>query len=218
VIRVYVVVEGQTEGSFVSDVLAEIFWPHQVYLNPILLGGHTSYARVSRDVLKLLKQDPAAYCSTMLDFYGLGKGFPGTPLPPNLTNIGKVRRIEDAFKEDICNRIRDFRPDFRFLPYVQLHEYEGLLFSDPPAFATAIRQPHLSQPFQVIRGQFPTPEDINDDANTAPSKRVLQAYPAYSKVIDGTLAARAVGIPAMRRECPHFRSWLERLETLELPA
>jgi uncharacterized protein DUF4276 len=216
VIRVYVVVEGQTEGSFVSDVLAEIFWPHQVYLNPILLAGHTSYARVSRDVLKLLKQDPTAYCSTMLDFYGLGEGFPGTPLPPNLPNIDKVRRIEDAFKENICNLIPDFRPDIRFLPYLQLHEYEGLLFSDSRAFATSIRQPHLAELFQGIRDGFPTPEDINDDANNAPSKRVLQAYPAYSKVIDGTLAARAVGIPAMRRECPHFRGWLERLETLKL--
>ena len=210
-IPVYVVVEGQTEGSFVSDVLAKVFWPNQIHLIPILLGGHTSYARVIKDVLKALKQYPGAYCSTMLDFYGLGKGFPGMPLPPNLPNIEKVRRIEAAFKEDICRRIPDFRPDIRFLPYLQLHEYEGLLFSDPPAFASAIRQPQLAQPFQAIRDRFPTPEDINDDATTAPSKRVLQAYPAYSKVIDGTLAARAVGIETMRRECPHFREWLERL-------
>ena len=216
-IRVYVVVEGQTEGSFVGDLLAEAFWPRQVYLTPILLGGHTSYARVTRDVLKLLKQDQTAYCSTMLDFYGLGRGFPDTPLPPNLPNIEKVRRIEAAFKEDICNLIPDFRPDIRFLPYLQLHEYEGLLFSDSSAFATAIRQPHLAESFQALRDTFPTPEDINDDANTAPSKRILRAYPAYSKVIDGTLAARAVGIPAMRQECPHFRNWLERIEALEEP-
>jgi hypothetical protein len=218
VIRVYVVVEGQTEEAFVTNLLAEVLWPRQVYLTPIVLRGRTSYSRVKRDALRILKQDRAAFCSTLLDFYGLGQGFPGMPLPPNLPNIEKARRIETAVKDDICHDIPDFRPDVRFVPYLQLHEYEGLLFSDPHAFATAIRQPHLSQPFQVIRGQFPTPEEINDDANTAPSKRVLQAYPAYSKVIDGTLAARAVGIPAMRRECPHFRSWLERLETLELPA
>jgi hypothetical protein len=151
----------------------------------------------------------------MLDFYGLGPGFPGTPLSPNLPNIEKVRRVEAAVKHDICEAIPDFRPDLRFVPYLQLHEYEGLLFSDPPAFAAALRQPHFARQFQAIRDSFPTPEDINDDANTAPSKRVLQAYPAYNKVIDGTLAARAIGIEAMRRECPHFRSWLERLETLE---
>jgi hypothetical protein len=215
VIRVYVVVEGQTEESFVNNLLGQVFWPHQVFLIPILLGGHTTYARVTRDVLKLLKQDPAAYCSTMLDFYGLGKGFPGTPLPQNLPNIDKVRRIEDAFKEDICNRLPDFRPDMRFLPYLQLHEYEALLFSDSPAFATAIRQPHLARVFQALRDEFETPEDINNHPNTAPSKRVLEAYPAYEKIIDGTLAASAVGVETMRRECPHFREWLERLEALE---
>jgi hypothetical protein len=121
VIRVNVVVEGQTEGSFVSDVLAEAFWPRQLCLTPILLAGHTSYARVTRDVIKTLKQDSAAYCSTMLDFYRLGKGFPGTPPPQNCPNIEKVRRIEIAFKEDICNRIPAFRPDIRFIPYLQLH-------------------------------------------------------------------------------------------------
>ena len=216
-IRVYVVVEGQTEASFVTNLLAEVFWSHQIYLTPIMLRGHTSYARVKKDVITQLKQDPAAFCSTMLDFYGLGPGFPGMPLPHHLPNIEKVVRIEEAFKEDICNIIPEFRPDIRFLPYLQLHEYEGLLFSDPTAFAAALRQTPLVQRFQVIREKFPTPEDINDDPNAAPSKRVLQAYPAYSKVIDGTLAARAVGISAMRRECPHFRSWLELLEALEQP-
>ena len=65
-----------------------------------------------------------------------------------------------------------------------------------------------------MRDRFATPEDINDSAMTAPSKRVLQAYPDYSKVLHGTLAAQAVGIETMRRECPHFRDWLERLEAL----
>ena len=219
-IRVCVIVEGQAEESFIGDLLAEQFWDRELYLTPRILGipghkgGRTNYARAKKDVLTQLKQDRTAYCSTMFDFYGLGDGFPGTPVPPGLSNMEKVTRIEDGFKEDICNLIPDCRPDIRFLPYVQLHEYEALLFSDPPAFATALRQPHLAQRFQAIRGQFRTPEDINDDVNTAPSKRVLQAYPAYKKVIEGTLAARAVGIEAMRRECPHFRSWLERLERL----
>jgi len=214
VIRVYVVVEGQTEESFVTNLLAEVLWPRQVYLTPIVLGGRTSYSRVKRDAIRILKQDRTAFCSTMLDLYGLGPGFPGMPLPLHTPNLEKVRRVEAAVKDDICHAVPHSRPDVRFLPYLQLHEYEGLLFSDAPAFAAAIRQPHLTRPFQTIRASFQTPEDINDDANTAPSKRVLQAYPSYSKVIDGTLAARAVGIETMRRECPHFHEWLERLEAL----
>ncbi len=161
-----------------------------------------------------LKQDRGAYCSTMFDFYGLGQGFPGLPLPADLQSLGRVVRIEQAIKADVVAQIPQYRPDVRFIPYLQLHEYEGLLFSDPVAFAAGIQQPHLSRQFEQIRRDFPTPEDINDDPNTAPSKRVIAAYPAYGKVIDGTLAAQSVGIARMRQECPHFRAWIESLEAL----
>lgn len=150
----------------------------------------------------------------MLDFYGLGAGFPGTPVPLNLPNIGKAIHIEQAIKADICALIPEFRPDLRFLPYIQLHEYEGLLFSDPPTFAAGINQARLSQIFQAVRDRFPTPEDINDDPLTAPSKRVLDAYPQYRKVLHGTIAAQAIGIETMRRACPHFRDRLDGLEAM----
>ena len=165
-------------------------------------------------MLKQLKQDRSAYCSTILDLYRLGTDFPGLPLPDNLQNVDKVLRIEQAVKADIVAEVPDLRPHARFLPYIQLHEYEGLLFSDPAAFATGIAQPHLAPKFQTIRNAFATPEDINDDPNTAPSKQVLGVYPAYRKVLDGTLAAQAVGLARMRQECPHFRQWIEHLEIL----
>lgn len=218
--RVYVVVEGATEESFVREVLAPILWPSELYIIPIILGspgqkgGRTSYSRVKKDVVVLLKQHRTAYCSTMLDFYGLGKGFPGMPLPPDLANLDKVARIEQAVKEDIAAKVPDLRPDIRFLPYLQLHEYEGLLFSDHEAFASGIKQSHLASRFKAIRDEFSTPEDINDDPNTAASRRVLGVYPSYRKVVDGTLAARAVGVASMQQECPHFREWVQRLQAL----
>lgn len=215
--RVYIVVEGQTEESFVNGVLAPALAPCRVYLHPILLGGKggsTNYARVQKDVLQQLKQDPSYYCSTMLDLYGLGKDFPGTPLPPNLSNLNKATHIEQALKQDIIAQAPGLRADVRFIPYLQLHEFEGLLFSDPAAFAQGINQLNLAGQFQSIRESFPTPEDIDDSPNTAPSKRVLQLCPSYRKVLNGTQAAAAVGIDTMRRECPHFRDWLDRLEQL----
>lgn len=220
-IRVRIVVEGPTEESFVNKVLAPTLWPRQIYLTPILLGvpghkgGRPNYDRVKKDVLLHLRQDTTAYCSTLLDYYGLGHGFPGTPVAGNLPNIARVVEIERAVKEDICAHIPEFRPDIRFLPYIQLHEYEGLLFSSPPVFATAIRQEQLARHFQQIRDSFPTPEDINDDPLTAPSKRILAAYPRYRKVLHGTVAAQSIGIAAMRQECPHFREWLDRLAGLQ---
>jgi hypothetical protein len=213
-------VEGSTEASFVQEVLAPILWARETYLTPTILGvpghkgGRTNYARVKKDVLRQLKEDRAAYCSTMLDFYGLGKGFPGMPLPPNLSNVDKVSHLERAMKEDIMAEVPGLRPDVRFLPYLQLHEYEGLLFSDPEAFANSISLSHLAPRFRAIRQSFPTPEDIDDSSDTAPSKRVLGLCPSYSKVLDGTRAASAVGLEAMRRECPHFRAWVESLKRL----
>jgi hypothetical protein len=218
--RVYVVVEGSTEESFVNEILAPVLRPREVYLTPIILGppghkgGNTNYARVKKDVLVQLKQDRAAYCSTMLDFYSLGRGFPGMPLPANLTNIEKVNRIEQAVKADIGAQVPDTRADLRFLPYLQLHEYEGLLFSDPAAFARGIYAPNLAASFQQVRNEFPTPEDINDGPDTAPSKRVVRLSPGYRKPLHGTLAALEVGVNTMRQECPHFREWVERLEAL----
>jgi hypothetical protein len=90
--------------------------------------------------------------------------------------------------EDICSRIPKLRPDIRLIPYLSLHEYESLLFSDPDAFADALRQPPLARRFHEVRHSFETPEDINQAIESAPSKRVT--------------------------ECQHFHSWLERLETL----
>jgi hypothetical protein len=213
-------VEGQTEEAFVNEMLAESLWPDGVYPTPILLGvpghkgGRPNYARVRKDVLLHLKQDRAAYCSTMLDFYGLGPGFPGTPVPPGLPSTAKATLVERAMKADVCQLAPDLRPDVRFVPYVQLHEYEGLLFSDPHLLAEAVKQPHLAEAFQRVRDGFPTPEDIDDDPITEPSKRIRQLFGSYRKVLDGTIAARGVGIEAMRRQCPHFRDWLARLQAL----
>ena len=215
--RVYVVAEGLTEEFFVANVLAPALWPNHLYLRPILLGkkgGNPTYARLKKDVVAQLKQDTSAYCSTMLDLHGLGEDFPGRPFPLNLSSAEKALRVERAVKEDIVQAVPNLRADVRFLPYLQLHEFEGLLFSDPAAFARGIYAPQLAGPFDEIRRRFDTPEDINDGPETAPSKRVIQLHPAYRKPLYGTLAALEVGIATMRRECPHFREWVTRLEAI----
>ena len=55
------------------------------------------------------------------------------------------------------------------------------------------------------------PELINDGPATAPSKRLLAAYPAYNKTQDGPLAIAELGLPALRSQCPHLDTWLQRL-------
>ncbi len=182
--RVYVIVEGPTEESFVKGPLAEFLWLRQVLVTPIILGvpgqkgGRTKYVRLAKDISKQLKQDKESYCSSMIDYYGLGSGFPGTPVPDHLENVQKVEHIEHAIKKDICSQMSGLRADLGFIQYLSLHEYEGLLFSDPDAFARSIGQPRLARRFHEVRDEFPTPEDINNAPETAPSKRIIGIYAA----------------------------------------
>ena len=216
--RVNVVVEGQTEKSFIDNVLAEALWRHEVFLTARVLGipgkkgGCPNYERLKGDLILLLKGDPTAVCSMMLDLYGLGPDFPGSATGGS--GLQKALHIEAAVKADICKTIPEFRPDARFIPYLQLHEFEALLFSAPCEFANAINERQLEPHFKAIRESFQTPEDIDDGPESAPSKRILSYCPRYAKVGDGTRAAKKIGVEQMRLECPHFRSWLEQLESL----
>jgi hypothetical protein len=218
--RVNIICEGPTESRFISDVLAPYFWHSEIYLTPMLLGvpghkgGRVNYTRVQKDILLQLKQDANVYCSTMFDLYGLKTGFPGTVPPPGFAGAQKAVHIENAVLQDIASIVPGLRTEERLIPYLQVHEYEGLLFSDTTAFAVALGRASLAAQLANIRSLFATPEDINDDPNNTPSKRVAGVYSQYNKVIEGTLAAQRIGVNRMLAECPHFRNWIDRLAAL----
>ncbi|MFU8806055.1 MAG: DUF4276 family protein, partial [Bradymonadaceae bacterium] len=99
--------------------------------------------------------------------------------------------------------------------YVQMHEFEGLLFSDVDALANEIGQVALAESFRQIRAAFPTPEDINDSPMSAPSKRIEAVFSRYEKPFHGSLASLEIGISTIRQECPLFDGWVRRLESLQ---
>jgi G:T/U-mismatch repair DNA glycosylase len=102
----------------------------------------------------------------------------------------------------------------RFIPYVQMYEFEGLLFSCPNRLAAGINQPALEDKFLHIRNEFDTPETINNSPMTAPSKRLLKLYEGYDKPLHGSVAAIEIGLPAIRSECARFDAWLRHIEAL----
>ncbi len=102
----------------------------------------------------------------------------------------------------------------RFVPYVMMHEFEAMLFSDCSGFCRAVGRADLSAPLEEIRRAFATPEDIDDSQETAPSKRILHLLPSYEKPLMGNLGVLQIGLDTIRAECPHFNGWLERLEEL----
>jgi hypothetical protein len=150
----------------------------------------------------------------MFDYYGLGADFPGGTLSKGAEAAEKAKSIEVAFHKAVSEEMgHTFHPN-RFIPYIQMHEFEGMLFSDPGVLAIEVGSPELADRFGAIRSGFPTPEDIDDGPTTAPSKRIAALVPTYDKVFYGNVVAIEIGLDGIRSQCPHFSDWLRRLESL----
>ena len=224
--RLMIHVEGETEEAFVNELLsAHLHNFGYEHVSARLIGnarlrerrgGIRAWSTVKKDILNHLKEDSGCLATTMVDYYGLpqtgDRAWPGRAEAGNLPFDQKAARVERSLLADIAQELGNQFEARRFIPFVVMHEYEGLLFSDCDAFAEAIARPQLGQRFREIRRQFATPEEIDDSPVTAPSKRVEALVAGYQKPLLGTLAALKMGLDKIRGECPHFRDWLDRLE------
>ena len=226
--RLLVHVEGETEETFVNEVLA----PHlrgrgytQVSARMLgnarqrhLRGGIKGWDSAHTDIVTHLKEDPSCLVTTMVDYYALPqvgtRAWPGRAAAGQLPFGQKAASIQAAMLAAISGEMGDTFDRKRFIPYVVMHEFEGLLFSDCARFARGIGRPDLVTEFQAIRDHFHSPEAINDSPLTAPSKRVEALVPRYSKPLLGTLAAIEIGFENIRDQCPNFRNWVAILEAL----
>ena len=218
--RVHVICEGQTEETFVNEVMAGHFVPQGIYLIPSLVGkpghkgGDLRFVRLFKDVRTRLLSDTSAYCTTLFDFYGLPTDFPGkSAAKRKRSHSDKAQCIREAITAELQAELGE-QPLRRFIPYVQMYEFEKLLFSDPTSLAEAINEKSLADRFRRIRQAFDTPEEINDNPQTAPSKRILSLFPGYDKPLYGALAAIEIGLAKIREQCFLFDGWVARLEAL----
>ncbi len=208
-IRIGVICEGQTESSFVNRCLAPYCLQEaNVLLIPRLLAARSGRHRGGHVTVERLAE--AVYCdrfqfdcvTTLVDFYGF----------QDAAGRGKT-----ALEEDIRAAVIERNPDLdprNVLPYVQMHEFEALLFSDVTAFELALCErwtPEVKSALLAVADEFPHPEAINNSPETAPSKRLKRLIPRYDKILDGVLVAEAIGVDAMRRRCPLFDGWMEKL-------
>jgi hypothetical protein len=99
--------------------------------------------------------------------------------------------------------------DPRIIPYIQLHEFEALLFSSAAGFEMLF--PDIAPQVEQIIRQYPNPELIDDHPQTAPSKRILNLCKKYDKVVDGVAIAEAIGLKTIMQQCPRFNAWLHQL-------
>lgn len=212
-VLVHVICEGQTELHFIIQVLAPYMQSRGLSLLPSLIGhtgGHVTFSRLLRDVKACIHKS-GHYVTTLLDYYGLAGTWDGLDAPATATAEEKARRLENATSARMADEL-SASVTHRFIPYFAMHEFEGMLFSDPAVLADILAVD--KENVQAITDAFPTPEDINCGSETAPSKRIIRLNSRYNKVLDGPDAAELVGIDTIRARCPHFHGWLDRLENL----
>lgn len=226
--RLIVHVEGQTEELFVNETLAPHLYKKGFTLISARLignarlranrGGIKGWDSVKRDIQRHLEQDRGCYVTTMVDYYALPqsgqKAWPGRHEATDLPHDFKAQHIENLLQQEVIALCNSHTAINRFIPYIALHEFEALLFSDCHAFASSLNCFEVESQLYTIRNSFQTPEHINDSPETAPSKRIEEIFPRYEKLLFGNIAALEIGIDSMRAQCPHFSDWLTRLESV----
>lgn len=222
--RIIIIGEGQTEQLFCNDILQPHFSLRSTYLqNPIIKktrGGIVNWVALKHQVEIHLKQDPTAFVTTLIDYYGIHAHhlYPKWQETKILADKNKaLDLIEQAMLNDINPGLQE-----RFTPYIQLHEFEGLLFSDITVFEKNFEDHEILDRAYLTKtiNEFDNPELINDGPTTAPSKRLAKIIKGYyseyenMKVVYGSLLAQDIGLPAIRNKCPHFNEWITKLESL----
>jgi hypothetical protein len=205
-IRLYIFVEGQTEETFVRELLYNHFLQQNIYVIPILLGGVVTYGKIKKQLHRKCSEDSKSFVTTMFDMYGLPVDFPGKSSIPNTSNpFDKAEYLEEKLYKDIGYQ--------NFIPNLLVHEFEALLYSNPQAFLEWFDQ-SIVETIQRERDLFSSPEHINDSPKTAPSKRIIKCCPRYDKPLHGSLIAMDIGLDTIRKNCQHFNKWLTLLEKI----
>jgi len=208
--NICIICEGQTEVNFVQECLVPHLLKNNVYLHARILqaqsgrhrGGRVTVERLATHISHEYRSYDAV--TTFVDFYGFQD------------RDGRSKEaVETAILQAVQKRVPNL--DERFvLPYVQLHEFEGLLFSDTDKFDWVIDgwSDAVADKLHKVAAQFDSPEDINDSPQTAPSKRIEAIFPpgSYTKTEHGPLIAESIGMEVIREKCPEFNKWLLWLE------
>ena len=228
-VSLYVICEGQSENAFIREILIPYIgestdW--KVDLRPTTIitsfnrasgrvyrGGVSNYPKVKSEIIKWMNN--GNYVTSMVDYYGLPDDFPGIQnVNENLDDYDKVKMIEKALLDDIIGDGENFSKD-HFIPYIQLHEFEALMFAD----LSVLKKYYLSDEEQraidglITETSCLMPEKIDNGIETAPSKRLKKTI-NYRKGSSVVYPLKEIGIDRIREKCPHFDEWIELIKDL----
>jgi Domain of unknown function (DUF4276) len=165
--RGLVLVEGQTEEQFVTQVLQPYLWAKtELWLTPRILvtklvksgpnfkGGILNFNQVQRDLSRLRQDHDVAVITTLFDYYGLPALFPGMASRPDGTPKQRVDHVQSEFAAAVG--------DSRFLPFLALHELEAWLFCDLGERVQWLYEGGDIEALRAVRQSVTTPEEINE--------------------------------------------------------
>lgn len=224
--RVCIVCEGQTEETFVRDVLAPAFYAlglnlttEMVETSPGHKGGALKYDRVKRHLRNTLRQNSAPVVTTLFDLYRLDSGFPGFDASRTQAELAKrLDVLKQALHADVVAEA-GCQPG-RFIPYIQPHEFEALLFSDVQTLTqTQLGWHGATAALVAARAAAESPEHINDRPETKPAAHLERELknPSYRKRMHGPIAAKKIGLAKIEAECAFFADWLRQIRALQQP-
>jgi hypothetical protein len=208
-IRVCIICEGLTEVEFVNRCLEPYLRPSGVSAYGTVLsaksgrhrGGNVTVDRLAKNISFLYSE--ADRVTTLVDFYGFKD------------RAARSRtELEAAILAGVASSTRRYDPRF-VLPYVQMYEFEGLLFTEPQAFEWVEDgwNDDTKRALEAVAQEFTSPEEINDSPETAPSKRIQRILEGvYSKTEHGPDIAESIGMDAIRAKCPAFNEWVGKLQ------
>lgn len=213
---VKVLVEGQSEENFIRTVLSPYLESYNTFITPIIIitrqnirgrdnrGGISNYRQVRNHLMRLLGNQQTDIVTTMIDYYALPDDFPGYRNLPPTSGVERIHFLEQQFANDIGNN--------SFRPYLQMHEFEALVFAAHENFHFAFPdQPNKIRQIRSIVDQFTSPEEIDNDFRTAPSKRLKRIFTTYQKIVHSGLILSGVSVDTLRSRCPHFNKWLMKI-------
>jgi hypothetical protein len=216
--RIIIICEGPTEIEFCKDVLYSHFFSKNIFIQTPLIkksgGGIVPWPNLKKQIENHLVQDKNAIVTTLIDYYGIKESFDFPKWNESKTIIDRNDRI--SFLENSILADIDKDTGHRLVPYIQLHEFEGLLFNDMTVFTSQIPESDFinkNELFQTIE-QNPNPELINDTPNNAPSYRLKRLIKGYNKIVYGAILASQIGLTKIRAKSPRFNDWVCKLENI----
>jgi hypothetical protein len=222
VIRLHIIAEGQTEQNFVKKILQRHLAERNIFADARCVltskdkraakeyrGGLLSYEKAKKDIQSWLKEDFRDECrfTTMFDLYAMPDDFPGySEAMQSADKYERVHFLEEKMGNDIGDR--------RFIPYIQLHEFEALILADPQKLEWEYLEHDTPIQRLIALAGNQNPELINDGPQTAPSKHIEKEIPGYDKATAGVAVVGRIGLHTLRQKCRHFHEWVSRLENL----